>query len=662
MIGEFHGLSSTAKRAEILTELGADRPSLAEFYLDGERVNAAGVRHLLRAMRRHSRPVKAAALGIIGREHFRQVIIDEGGDADTFRYHKIEAEGVDGLPFVVEAAFGSSRQHYRNRRMLTGINWSASIGGDPLRFPDYSSIDRVLSSQRVEYGCPVVVAVHVATPLPSFADRGKAAIWLTRTQAGAVTKAVVRVTEEWNKARLAEEKARDAATRERTKIVKAIEQEKRRRKRDQVVGSGILHSVIAEAAAACGTSISDMTVLSPKNDPFRRDTRDGHVEGQWVAEHLRSRRVHQRGFHYLLVVAGNVVKPDGSIYRNTDEDSDWLQNAVRTARWLKYVPFDQFNDERNEEPFVYVPAGNVPGEGYLTLPAGIELPLVFDGAPRVIASRATTAQPYRLVMFGEKSSLRDVLLPIAQDVGTELLLPTGETSDVMIYNMAARAAEDGRPTKVVYFSDFDPSGWQMPVSVSVKLLALRYLYFPNLDIELHRAALTVEQVRRLGLPSTPLKHTERRGDKWRARWGHEQTEIDALATVRPAELDRIARAALAPFYDPTLAQRNAAWAARWCRAAEQRLEAHPATAIANERMLVAYDALKLAAKQFDDTRGEVFRDLAEQVDIRQRVFRRRRVRIEAAAPDPLFSTHDDYATAAYKLIKSKALAGDGGDQ
>src|SRR4029077_1829324 len=57
VIGEFHGLSGTAKRAAILAELGAERSSLAEFYLDGERLHAARVRHLLEAMRRHSRPV-----------------------------------------------------------------------------------------------------------------------------------------------------------------------------------------------------------------------------------------------------------------------------------------------------------------------------------------------------------------------------------------------------------------------------------------------------------------------------------------------------------------------------------------------------------------------------------------------------------------------------
>jgi DNA topoisomerase VI subunit B len=226
VIGEFHGLSGTAKRAQILAELGAERSSLAEFYLDRERVNAARVRHLLWTMRRHSRAVKPAALGVIGRDHLHRVIIAVGGDADTFRYHKIEAEGADGLPFVVEAAFGHRAQQDRDRRLLlTGINWSASIGGNPLRFPDYSGIDQVLEPQRVRYTSPVIVAVHLATPLPSFADRGKAAILLTRDQAEVVTKAVVRVTQEWNKARAVEEKVRAAVDRQRAETVKAAVQE-----------------------------------------------------------------------------------------------------------------------------------------------------------------------------------------------------------------------------------------------------------------------------------------------------------------------------------------------------------------------------------------------------------------------------------------------------
>jgi hypothetical protein len=63
-------------------------------------------------------------------------------------------------------------------------------------------------------------------------------------------------------------------------------------------------------------------------------------------------------------------------------------------------------------------------------------------------------------LIGEKISLRPVLLPIAKEVGGELLLPTGETSDTMIAELAARCAIDPRLSVILYFSDFDPAGRQ----------------------------------------------------------------------------------------------------------------------------------------------------------------------------------------------------------
>ena len=62
----------------------------------------------------------------------------------------------------------------------------------------------------------------------------------------------------------------------------------------------------------------------------------------------------------------------------------------------------------------------------------------------------------------------------------------------------------------------------MSISVSRKLQALKALEFGGLDIEVHRVALTPDQVREYGLPSTPLKDTERRADKWTAAMGVEQ--------------------------------------------------------------------------------------------------------------------------------------------
>ena len=112
--------------------------------------------------------------------------------------------------------------------------------------------------------------------------------------------------------------------------------------------------------------------------------------------------------------------------------------------------------------------------------------------------------------------------------------------------MASDGAADGRPMVVLYFADCDPSGWQMAISVSRKLQALKALEFDDLELEVHRVALTPEQVREYGLPSTPLKDTERRADKWTAAMGVEQTEIDALAALQPDVLTAMARDAIAP--------------------------------------------------------------------------------------------------------------------
>ena len=50
--------------------------------------------------------------------------------------------------------------------------------------------------------------------------------------------------------------------------------------------------------------------------------------------------------------------------------------------------------------------------------------------------------------------------------------------------------------------------------------------------------------------STPLKETERRADRWReAHGGLEQTEIDALAALRPDVLREIVRDAFEPYFD-----------------------------------------------------------------------------------------------------------------
>ena len=125
----------------------------------------------------------------------------------------------------------------------------------------------------------------------------------------------------------------------------------------------------------------------------------------------------------------------------------------------------------------------------------------------------------------------------------------------MLAEMARNGVADGRPMVVFVFADCDPAGYQMATSIGHKLRAFRDSQHPELDFRVVVPALTVEQVGALGLPSTPLKETERRASRWRAAYGVEQTEIDALATLRPDELRRIVRRAVKPYWDPTLEDR-----------------------------------------------------------------------------------------------------------
>ena len=341
--------------------------------------------------------------------------------------------------------------------------------------------------------------------------------------------------------------------------------------------NGALRQTLEKACAESGFGLGELTVLATPNDPFRVDTAAGHRDGEWLAVQaselgLGDRTIHLRGLHYVLV-SGQVIKPDGAPYMNTDRDWLWLQGgAAKAARWLGYVEFDQIVDARNNEPRVIEVerrdplAWISPGRLYVELPSADAL------EPRPVLVDFVGTQPFRLVLIGEKTSLEDVLAPIAAQHAADLYLPSGEPSDSMLYRMASAGADDGRRMIVFYFSDCDPAGWQMPISVARKLQAFRALKFNDLDFEVRRVALTPQQVREHGLPSTPLKQTEKRADKWVERMGVAQTEIDALAALQPELLREIVYDAIAPFYDYTLASRVTEAHRDWQQEAQARLD------------------------------------------------------------------------------------------
>lgn len=321
------------------------------------------------------------------------------------------------------------------------------------------------------------------------------------------------------------------------------------------VDPAILRRLIETQAQRYGTSMTALTVMAPQTDPYRMDTAANHTAGAWLNDAWNKsgapRGLHLRGLHYAFVsTEPKIAKPDGTLYLNTDENWTWLQAISNVARWLGYINFDDIVDERNDAPVIKTVEDHEADVQVASSVDLIDVPDFDDMLPRVMISNFECRQAYRLVLIGEKKSLSNVLLPIAGRYKAEMILPTGQASTTLIYGMVERAAADGRPCRVFYLSDFDPAGWHMPIEVSRKVQALVDSRFLGLDIQVHRCALTREQVRELDLPSTPLKETERRADKWREKWGVDQTEIDALATLRADALTAIVEQALAPYVDP----------------------------------------------------------------------------------------------------------------
>jgi DNA topoisomerase VI subunit B len=179
-ISEFGGMSSTAKQKQVLAETGASHRSLHDFF-GLHKANTENIAKLLASLKKHTKPVPPADLGIIGKAHLFARMEAAGGNPRTFKYQRRLGE-TDGLPRVTEFAFGIHRDGVGNdrgpsRKEVTGVNWSAAIG-NPFRQLGNSGkgLDAILAEVRANTSQPVILALHLACPRVAYLDRGKTAI------------------------------------------------------------------------------------------------------------------------------------------------------------------------------------------------------------------------------------------------------------------------------------------------------------------------------------------------------------------------------------------------------------------------------------------------------------------------------------------------------
>jgi hypothetical protein len=366
--------------------------------------------------------------------------------------------------------------------------------------------------------------------------------------------------------------------------------------------------------------------------------------------------------HYAIALAPTpYIKPDGTPYENNDDDWGWLEAAAKAARWLGHIGFDQIFDKRNATPVVRLAPSPSDPWPFLRVGIDVKIPDAANINPTVGLANFSAAQPYRIVFIGEKASLDEGLTPVARECGADLYLPTGNISDTLVHQIAKNGAEDGRPMVVLYFSDCDMSGWNMPIEVGRKLQAFKALLYPDLEFRQYRALLTPNQVLERNLPQGPLKrhpkdankYADARAEEWIAEMGVTQTEVDVLTIPdMVATLRAMARDAVAPFWDRTLHSREIEVRQAWVTAAQEvvddstdqelleRLRTDAAEAL--ESLAAEVEAINEAAQvDADDF------DLPEIPEIPEPV-------IDDDQPMPLLDSAWSFADQTQALIDSKA--------
>jgi DNA topoisomerase VI subunit B len=184
-VAEFRGLSGTAVQRKILAEVGCSHQSLAQFF-GIDQVNRTGIAKLLVAMRKYSKPVNPKHLGSIGTEHLRARFLAAGGNVETFKYQQRKGFTSDGIPYLIEFAFGLHQSALGreaatvSRQIVTGANWSVSIGNPFRAFGSTGEgLEATLAKVRANANEPLICALHLASASIQYADRGKSSIILT---------------------------------------------------------------------------------------------------------------------------------------------------------------------------------------------------------------------------------------------------------------------------------------------------------------------------------------------------------------------------------------------------------------------------------------------------------------------------------------------------
>jgi hypothetical protein len=326
--------------------------------------------------------------------------------------------------------------------------------------------------------------------------------------------------------------------------------------------------------ATLNRPLASLIALTDDNDPFLADRPGRRKDGaKWFAALWRRLDVpdgvHLRRLHYMLVSTAGIRLPDRTPYANTHRCWKLLCSASADARYLDLVPAGAFVDRRAAEPVIFVPTdtstdasifihASQPDVGQANTASLDYEPTQYDfpELPSATLYEPQVADPYAIELWAEKSTMNDILLPLAHSRSVTLITGLGELSATHCHALVGRVRQHRRKTRILYISDHDPAGDGMPVSVARKIEFFLRRGGDDLDIRLHPLVLTAKQVRQYRLLRVPIKETDKRRAQFEARYGEGAVELDALEALYPGALRQIIEAELDRYAKPVRSLRT----------------------------------------------------------------------------------------------------------
>lgn len=239
-----------------------------------------------------------------------------------------------------------------------------------------------------------------------------------------------------------------------------------------------------------------------------------------------------RQLFYQLVARKVRYGPQQKVFENTVQNYDNIVQLMTNARLAGLIDWDAIEDRTRE----------VIERSHWT---GVKSML--DSAATWYHEDLWAEQPTFVLGVVEKEALAGVFEQLFKPWDIPLLPARGYPSATALRDIGKyRIMDDHREIVVLHFGDHDPSGIDMSRDLRERLNLFARTDELGISIDFRRMALNMDQVRELNPPPNPARTTDARYESYRALYGDQSWELDA---VSPDYLRELIRAEVEPLID-----------------------------------------------------------------------------------------------------------------